>query len=251
MNILVIPDTQVKPNQKKWKHLEALGQFILDRKPDVIVHIGDHWDMPSLSAYDMGLKAEGKDVGSDIKAGNKAMDVMLKPMREYNNKQRATKHKQYKPEMHFLIGNHEERIARHVNEHPELRDFLGYKSLNFGEFKVHDFLQVIEIEGIKFSHYFYNPLSGRPIGGAMQNRLNKIQCSFVQGHEQSFHYGRAHTIGGEHVGLVAGAFYEHDEEYKGPQGNDHWRGIVMLNNAANGDYDLETIRLETLKEEYA
>ena len=45
---LVIPDTQVKPDFH-IEHLEWAGQYAVDKKPDVIVHLGDHWDMPSLS----------------------------------------------------------------------------------------------------------------------------------------------------------------------------------------------------------
>ena len=47
MNILLIPDTQVKPGVP-LDHLHALSRFIVHRRPDAIVHIGDHWDMPSL-----------------------------------------------------------------------------------------------------------------------------------------------------------------------------------------------------------
>jgi len=43
---LVIPDTQAKPGAPT-KHLEWIGRYILDRRPDVVVHLGDHWDMPS------------------------------------------------------------------------------------------------------------------------------------------------------------------------------------------------------------
>ena len=42
---LVIPDTQVKPGQS-LEHLRWAGQYAADKKPDVIIHIGDHWDMP-------------------------------------------------------------------------------------------------------------------------------------------------------------------------------------------------------------
>jgi len=42
-------------------HLTWAGQYAVDKKPDVIVHIGDHWDMPSLSHYDKGTKSfEGR-----------------------------------------------------------------------------------------------------------------------------------------------------------------------------------------------
>ena len=50
MRIIVIPDTQVKAGVP-MSHLSALGNYILDKKPECIVHIGDHFDMPSLGQH--------------------------------------------------------------------------------------------------------------------------------------------------------------------------------------------------------
>ena len=246
-NILVIADTQCKPGQQ-WPHLAKLSQFIVRRRPDVIVHIGDHWDMPSLSAYDKGTgKAEGRRVKEDIEAGNAAMDVLLHDLRLLQARQRKNKKKPYTPKMVFITGNHEYRKDRYLNNNPELQGLLGKELFNLEDWEVYDFLEVAEVEGILFSHYFANPGSGRPFGGSIQNRLNKIKESFVQGHQQTFMHDKVHTLKRTLTGLVAGAFYVHDEEYMGYQGNrQHWRGVVMLNNAAEGTYALEEIRLEDL-----
>jgi hypothetical protein len=46
------------------------GEYCAEKKPDRIIHIGDHWDMPSLSSFDVGKKAfEGRTYASDIQAG--------------------------------------------------------------------------------------------------------------------------------------------------------------------------------------
>lgn len=55
MKHLIIPDTQVKPNSPT-EHLRWAGMYAAEKKPDVIVHIGDHFDMPSLSTWDVGKK---------------------------------------------------------------------------------------------------------------------------------------------------------------------------------------------------
>lgn len=249
-NILVIPDTQCKEGQE-WPHLAALGQYIVKHRPEVIVHLGDHWDMPSLSSYDRGTrKAEGKRVYQDIAAGNAAMDVLLHDLRKLQSKQRKHKIKVYKPRMVFLIGNHEERIMRHVNANPELHGFLDYSHLSLSEWEVSDFLIPKEVEGILFAHYFYNPNSGRPFGGSITNRLNKVKESFIQGHEQTLLFDRQYTPNRTLTGLVAGAFYLHDEEYKGAQGNTHWRGVIMLHDAEGGDYRKEEIPIDYLMEKY-
>ncbi len=79
---LFISDTQVKPDIP-LDHLTRLGKYIVDKKPDVIIHIGDHWDMPSLSIYDKGKKkAEGRRYKQDVDAGNAGMKALLKPLKD-------------------------------------------------------------------------------------------------------------------------------------------------------------------------
>ena len=82
---LVIPDTQVKPDQSV-EHLRWAGQYAADKKPDVIVHIGDHWDMPSLSSYDVGTRSfEGRRYVRDIEAGIAGMEAFLEPCLLYTS----------------------------------------------------------------------------------------------------------------------------------------------------------------------
>jgi hypothetical protein len=250
---LLIPDTQVKEGAP-LEHLAALGNYIVAKRPDVIIHIGDHWDMPSLSSYDRGKKAmEGRRVLADIEAGKRAMEVLLTPLWNLQAKQRANKKKVYQPRMEFCIGNHEERIARHVESNPELDGSLGYEDLCLDSFgwNVNPFLSPVTIDGISYAHYFYNPLSGRPYGGAINNKLNKVKSSFTMGHVQGLQIATETTNTGNKIwGLVAGSFYLHDETYKGPQGNDHFRGIVMKHNVKDGDYSPCIVDIHYLMEEY-
>ena len=51
MRHIFIPDTQVKTGTPT-EHLIAAGNYIASKRPDVIIHAGDHWDMPSLSSYE-------------------------------------------------------------------------------------------------------------------------------------------------------------------------------------------------------
>lgn len=70
MKIAVIPDTQVRPGVD-LSYLSHIGAYIAEKEPDAIVHLGDHWDMPSLSSYDFGKKQyEGRRYIADIEAGN-------------------------------------------------------------------------------------------------------------------------------------------------------------------------------------
>src|SRR5512135_2199363 len=82
----VIPDTQCKPGVP-LDHLTWAGNYCAEKQPDVIIHIGDHWDMPSLSSYDVGKKEfEGRRYVDDIEAGLRGMELFLDPIRREVNK---------------------------------------------------------------------------------------------------------------------------------------------------------------------
>jgi hypothetical protein len=239
---LFIGDTQVKPGVP-LDHLVALGKFIADRRPDVIIHAGDHWDMPSLSRYDEGkIGMEGRRYEDDIESGNEAIGIIDEAIESIEG---------YNPECYFLMGNHEERILRFVADNPKLEGYMGYDDLALDNWEVVPFLDILNVDGVHYSHYFSNPFTGRPYGGTASNKLNKLKFSFAMGHVQKLEYCKDFLNNGQVInGLVNGAFYMHDEDYKGPQGNNHWRGLTLLNGVNNGDYDLETIRLERLLAEY-
>lgn len=253
--ILVIPDKQIRPDNldQNAPLLMALGNLLVKERPDVVVDIGDHFDMHSLNTYDMSKTNrktfDGAAVHDDIMAGRIAMDLMLGAMYDLQERQRQAKHKVYRPDMYFTVGNHEERILRF----PELKKLVAFENiLDHTPFEVIPYLQPIEVEGVLFCHYFYNPLSGRPYGGSAEYRLNKIKQSFVQGHEQSFKYATEYLSNGRVIqGLVGGACYLHDEGYKGYQGNNHFRGAFMLHDVQNGEFDLEQLSVKRILENYS
>ena len=218
----------------------------------MVVHIGDHFDLLSLGMYDLKKRNrntfDGAALNKDIWAGRAGLLRLLAPLRALQARQRANRKKVYAPPLHFTIGNHEERLTRF----PELKGLIGYEHLFDGlGWEVHDFLKPVKFGGVNFVHYAYNPMSGRPIGGTAEFRLNKLKMSFVQGHEQTFKYAQEYLNDGRSISaLICGACYLHDEGYKGYQGNNHFRGVMMLHNVRNGMYDLEQISVERLLDKY-
>jgi hypothetical protein len=252
MRHLWIPDTQVREGVPV-KHIEALGNYIEEKRFEKIIVAGDWWDMPTTSNWNTALDQEGLRIQDDIDSGNRAMSLLWKAVDKRNRKVAGWKKKKYEPEKHFLFGNHEHHLERFVDNHPQLSGILGYHLLNIEQhgFTSHEFLKPVEIDGILYCHYFVNPMSGRPISGMMETRLKNIGQSFTQGHAQSFAYGdREVPSGTRHHGLVAGAFYMHDEPYKGFQGNHHWRGVVVKNEVQNGRYDLMKVSIDYLLRKY-
>lgn len=254
MKILVIPDTQRRPDnvQVNTPLDHALGNLIVKERPDVVVHIGDHWDMPSLSTYDMPKNnrrtIDGREVAADVDAGCESMERVLAPLRDLQKRQGDSKHRVYRPRMVFTLGNHEERILRF----PELRGLVGIGDMFAGTpWEVYDYLEPVTFGGVEFVHYAANALSGRPFGGSAEYRLNKTKMSVVQGHEQTFKYAMEFLNNGRALSfLVGGACYLHDEPYKGPQGNNHYRGAFILHDVKDGVYDLEQVSCARMMREY-
>ena len=242
MRIMFIPDTQVKKGVDT-RHIKALGNYLLDHKVDYVVHIGDHWDMPSLSQHDMAgsMEYEGRRYADDISAGIAALELIPR--------QRGVKRI-------FCIGNHENRINRAINNDPRLMGCLGTSDLKLKKLGWHeqDFLSIINIGGVRFSHYFVNPHSRMkaPISGSMDTMLKNLGFSFAMGHAQELKFARHNLPDGTvRQGLVCGSFYSHDEKYMGVQGNKcHWRGVVLMNEVHNGAYDPCMLSLEYLINNY-
>ena len=245
----VIPDCQVKPGVPT-NHLRAAGNYVVSKKPDVIINLGDFWDMPSLSSYDRGTKkAEGRTYQEDIDAGIAGLKEFMKPIWEYNKQRAKNKKKQYRPRLVFLLGNHEERIMRHVNANPELDGKCSYDDLKLKEmgWEVYDFLEMVEIDGVTYSHYFANPNTGRPWGGMARTRLNNVGFTFTMGHQQGKDLAEKHLANGKALrALIVGSFYQHDEDYKGYQGNSHFRGCIYKHEVKDGDYNLMELSLDYL-----
>lgn len=251
---MVIPDCQVTPDTPN-DHLKWIGKYILEKRPDVIVCIGDFADMESLSSYDIGKKSyEGRRYKRDIEASKEAMSILTAPLVEYNAMKAKNKKRKYSPDMHLTIGNHEYRIIRAVECDPKLEGFMGISDLEYESYgwKVHQFLEVFEADGVNYSHYFANPLSSRPYGGEnIGIRLKNIGLSFVMGHQQIYMLGVKSLSNGKRIrGLVQGSCYLHDEDYRGPQSNNEWRGIFVLHEVVDGDYSLMEISLDYLCRRY-
>ena len=252
MKHLVIPDTQVKPNSPT-DHLRWAGLYAAEKKPDVIVHIGDHFDMPSLSSWDVGKKSfEGRRYKDDIEAGIHAMEVFLQPIRDEQQRLKVNKHKQWRPRMVYTLGNHENRIERAIESDPKLDGLIGYKDLQLEEmgFEVYDFLDVVVIDQIAYAHYFTSGIMGRPVSSA-RNMLSKKMMSCIMGHVQDrdIAYGRR-ADGTNILGLFSGIYYQHDEDYLTPQTNSSWRGVWMLNEVANGGCDELPVSMNYLRNKY-
>ena len=248
---LIIPDPHAH-----YKHnndrAEWLGKLIVDVKPDVVVNLGDNWDMPSLSGYEKGSKSfHGRTYAQDIAAGCDFNERMWGEVRKAKRKL---------PRRVFLIGNHEQRITRATNLQPELSGTVDYKDLqldrNYDEVVhyVGNTPGVIEIDGVHYAHYFISGVMGRAIGGEhpAYSLLSKEYVSCTQGHTHVYdHCIRTRADGKKIIGFVAGVFQDYSADWAGECNKLWWRGVFIKRSVEAGTYNLQAIDLKELKSAYA
>src|SRR5262249_10504548 len=128
---LVVPDMQVRPGVP-LDHVDHAAEAIVEYRPDVVVILGDLWDLPSLSSYDApgSIRLEGARIAEDIEAGNEAFRRLVGPMQKEVKRQASRKVKTpWKPECEFLMGNHENRIDRTVAGNAKYQGVLSTDAL--------------------------------------------------------------------------------------------------------------------------
>ena len=253
MKHMIVPDTQIKYGQD-FTHLRWAGEYAAEKQPEVIVIIGDWWDMESLSSYDKGKKSfEGRRYVKDIAAGNEGLDIFMQPILELQASQKRAKKRTYNPRLIFTRGNHEERIERAIDDDAMLECLMDFEKdtnlTNYG-FEVYPFLEVVVVDGVAYSHYFTSGVMGRPVSSA-RLMLTKKHMSCVMGHVQQRDIAFATRADGKRMtGIFAGVYSPHEEAYLNPQTNEHWRGLWMLHEVRDGQFDEMPVSLAYLEKRY-
>src|SRR5688572_9532220 len=112
-----------------------VGEYLAEKRPDVIIQIGDFADMPSLSSYDAGKKCyEGRTYKADIASSIEAMELLLAPIERYNRSRRKRGLRPYKPRMILTLGNHEFRINRAIEVERKLDGTISTDDFKFKKF---------------------------------------------------------------------------------------------------------------------
>jgi len=245
---IVIPDGQVKQGVRT-SHWGAIGRYIAEWQPEVIVNIGDFYDMPSLSKYEEDLiAAAARRVETDITAGDNAFKALCEPWRRI---------KGYKPTLIYTLGNHENRYARLLDEQPTLRGSMrepwGWARAN--GWAVFPYLKPVKIDGVSYCHLFVKGANGRVTNQkfGMPNARTQVlreMHSCTAGHKPGLDVHIQPVGSGSMRGIIAGSCYQHEEEYMTPQGTTYWRGILVKHEVHEGNYDLMEVSLKYLLRKY-
>lgn len=233
-DVLVIGDPHAHPKHDSAR-FAALGRYIAETRPDVVLCTGDFADMPSLSAYDKGKKAfEGRRYRADVDASLEALEALHAPLKGLRSK----------PAFVMTRGNHEDRIDRAANDHPELDGVISTSDLGFRErgWDVAAFKESVDVAGFRASHYFPSGIAGRPIGGMNQasTMARLLMQSAIVGHSHVKDISERSRPDGSKVVCLSAGCYSHPKHVEGWNRDTDamwWRGVVLLEGAAGGQYE--------------
>ena len=247
---LIIPDSHSHYEHNNDR-ADWLSKLIIDVSPDVVIHLGDSADMPSLSGYDKGHASfQGRTYEADIYSHLEFQERLWNPIRARKKKL---------PRSIFCVGNHEDRITRAIDIQPELSGTISLDDLQLP--KWYDEVVwysgrtpgIIQVDGIYYAHYFVG-ISGRAIGGERPGYavLQKKHASCTYGHNHQLDWFiRSDPEGKKLMGLSAGCFFDYESDWAGSSNKLYSRGIAIKRNVENGHYDLQWISLDAIKKEYA
>ena len=253
---LILPDSHTYPGDNLRRYA-ALGNYIVEHQPAVIVNLGDMADMPSLSSYDQGKKEfVFQNVQDDIESMHKAEDALFAPLHALNRRLSKDKKAQYKPLYLKLNGNHEYRLAKLLEYEPRwASNTINMKAFNTRQ-EVNEivvpYMDFVRLDGIHYSHVWVSGVMGRPVPNA-KAILVKKGVSATMGHTHTLDSATLTRPDGTMIrGLVAGCFLDPSYEgFGGPQVDRlYWSGILHKKRVFNGSYDLCEISIEALLEEY-
>ena len=258
--VVVVGDAHITPGQSLGR-FRALGNYLLETRPDDVVLMGDFVSMESLSSFDKkgGLRLEGTRIGADVAVGKAALTALTAPITAYNRRRAKNHDKQFTPRIHFIAGNHEHRIIRWWEDDAQM---AGTYSLIY-EFSpwVNTYTRYgdyLWLNGVGFTHIPFNKVGPVSASGFTVSIAQKVAlqsaASVVFGHTHLLDLGRAARTGNDKTiyCLNVGCFFEpeYDPPYIESRLKDWWRGIVRLTIAQTGEFDFQTIGLSTLMSRY-
>ena len=170
--IVILPDVHL--TTKIPKPYQLTKKFIKDYKPTEIILLGDFMEVSSLSGYDLSKrrKIEGQRFEKEVALAEHELDILSDLC----------------PVVTYLEGNHEDRVERYLDDHPELEGMVELpKRLKLAEKGItwHKTNKLIKRGKLYFTHGVYY---GKYFA---KKTIDDYGCSIVIGHTHRF---QVHTI---------------------------------------------------------
>lgn len=197
IRVLAIGDCHDSVELKDKSRFYAMGKYAKENNVDRIIQIGDFSSMDSMSFHEPNWTQKGQAKPSfqkEIVSFFKALSAFDKGLGGH----KATKH--------VTLGNHEDRIGRFVNEHPELAELLYekvYELLTDFGWDYSKFGELHFISDVAFTHVPFNTM-GKPYGGkTSENQIgNDSLHDIVYGHSHKAVVKHIPKIGQDHVTVI-------------------------------------------------
>ena len=231
--IVVLPDVHL--TTKIPKEYELAKKFIKDYKPTEIIILGDFMEVSSLSSYDLSKrrKIEGQRFEKEIEAAKREIEILSDLCTTIT----------------YLEGNHENRVERYLDDHPELESMLELpKRLELAKNSVqwHKMNKLVKRGKLYFTHGVYY---GKYFA---KKTVDEYGCSIVVGHAHRHQVATIYPKMQKHPMMCCalGCLGDTDPEYKknAPTGHINQFGIVEINN--KGLFNLYPITIIDLSFRY-
>lgn len=241
--ILVVGDTHTHPGQD-LRRFDWLGRACEELRPHHLVLLGDHWSLDGACTHNSPSEREGMRFVEERDVGNEALRRITAAAPTWEGQR------------HLTAGNHGQgRADRIEGNNAYLEGVLDlYGEARAMGWNVVPFLEPLRLCGWRFQHYVQRA-NGRPATSTAAGHARAaMQALFFQesvcfGHTHALDYWRVRTERSPvRRGVSAGCYFEHREEYAGADSNARWwRGLLVFDNAYNGDADIMELRLETVR----
>lgn len=257
--VLVIGDAHTSPGMESLsiQAISNLGNILVEEQPEIIVIIGDWFEFGSLSHFDKpgSKEKENKRLKLEVIVGLSCFDTLMSATDDYNESQRSQKKKQYKPEIYFIRGNHEERLERLFENYPQIDNVINLDNelRTRGINAVIRYGKTLIIDGVGFTHVPFK--SGRPIASVVNTcgaALDTTNISLVFGHTHRLEYKEKKRTGSSDniQCLNVGCFFTGLPSWIEKDDPNWWRGVVLLDLYGEGKFDYRTISIDTILGEF-
>lgn len=266
--VLYFTDAHVSPEERDISRFWALGNFIVDTRPDVIVQGGDFSSVESLSHWDKDKRRlmEHRRYQDDVNVTREAIEQLFAPLHILQNKQKRNKERFYKPQLFWIEGNHEYWVEGYLNYNPILEGAVHWETdieLPYDLFSTTKYVpyrsptsNMVSIDGVLFTHAPRNRAGVISSKYLSDRSLAEVfECSVVFGHTHRFTIGSLARLNREgdlavHHAINGGCFFEKNPLYSHNNTNDYWKGVLLLD-CSDGKVRIERqLDIATLKKEY-
>jgi hypothetical protein len=249
LKVVCIGDAHDSPHLDDKSRFVHIGKHINAVRPDVVVQIGDFMTADSVSTHAGNHTIEGKHkptFNDDLNSFRLALDAFNDGLGSFN------------PEKHVTLGNHELRLLKFEQEHPETEGMIGEKlhlALSDRGWKYSPYGEATFYGGVAFLHCAINRM-GKSFGGKNSELqvANELLTDCVVGHSHIKRVHKAPKLHHRHVTVVnvGCALPEGYIEPYAKVAQTGWSyGVMTLTIKDNHIQDDEWVSMATLAERYA